>query len=81
VTTRLSSTDNKGKKDKGRWVLCLLFFFTWVYVGLFILKIPLKRFCQVEFFFITKNLVIIYKLSTIKKNYYKERNFVTILKK
>jgi hypothetical protein len=30
-------------------------------------------------FIVTKNIVIIYKLSTIEKNYYKERNSTTIL--
>jgi hypothetical protein len=55
--------DNEGEESKGGWVLCfLLFFFLafvlwWVFLFYIFVK-PKKKF-------ITKNLVITHKLSTI----------------
>ncbi len=44
-------------------------------MGLFLFNV----FIKLIKFFITKNLVIIYKLSKIEIFYYKERHFATIL--
>jgi hypothetical protein len=48
-------------------------------VGLFLLLNCFKTLLSsLKSFFITKNLVIIYKLNTIQSLYYKEKDFVTI---
>ncbi len=78
MTTTLASTSNKTmkvKKVKGRWVLCKFFWvlfcggsFSFLYI-----------FVKPKKFFISKNLVITYKLNTIKGLCHKVKDFVTIL--
>jgi hypothetical protein len=45
----------------------------------FVVGLFLYTFIKFRKFFITKNLVFIFKLSTIESFYYKERDFATIL--
>ncbi len=67
--------NNEGEKAKGRWVLCNLFFRFCFVVGpsfsLYVFVKPIKKF-------ITKNLVITYKLSTIEGFYDKVSNFANL---
>ncbi len=57
------------------FVFCVFFLFGFCFVvGPFF-----NAFVKPRKFFITKNLVITYKLSTMESFYYKERNFTTIL--
>jgi hypothetical protein len=78
VTTP-TSTNNKTTKVKRLkedkfcvflFFFCLDFILWWVFFYAFV-KLKKK--------IITKNLVIIFKLSTIKKIYYTKKDFVTIL--
>jgi hypothetical protein len=81
TTITLTSIDNnttkvKRLKEYGFCVFC--FSFVWVLfcgVSFFFFNV----FIKLRNFFITKNLVIIYKLNIIESFYYKERNFITIL--
>ncbi len=67
--------NNEGEKVKGGWVLCNFFGFCFV-MGLFF---PFTFFFKPKKFFIFKNLVITYKLSTLKGFYHKVRDFVMVL--
>jgi hypothetical protein len=68
--------NNEGEKVKGGWALCNLFFFNLFCDGFFFF---LLCFYQAQKkFFIIKNLVITYKLSTIKGLYHKVNDFVNI---
>jgi hypothetical protein len=68
--------NNEGKKAKGGWVLCNSFF--WGFVLWWVLFF-LYVFVKPNFFLITKNLVIIYKLSKIEDFYHKVNNFAMVL--
>ncbi len=68
--------ENKGEEAKGIWVLCFLLFFCLGFVLWWVLFLGFHQALKV---FITKNLVITYKLNTIEIFYYKERDFTIIL--
>jgi hypothetical protein len=61
--------DNNGEEAKGVWVLCFLLFFCLGFVLWWVLFF--YAFIKLRNFFITKNLIITYKLSKIKSFYYK----------
>jgi hypothetical protein len=58
--------ENKGEEAKGRWVLCSFLFFCLSFVLWWVFFLG---FCQAYKVFITKNVVITYKLNTQKKLY------------
>jgi hypothetical protein len=58
--------ENKGEEAKGRWVLCYFLFFCLSFVLWWVFFLG---FCQAYKVFITKNVVITYKLNTQKKFY------------
>jgi hypothetical protein len=66
-------TSNEGEKAK--WVLCNFFLFGFCDGSFFSLCISLKP----KKFFITKNLIIIYKLNTINGFYHKVNDFAMVL--
>jgi hypothetical protein len=68
--------NNKGKEAKGRYVLCIYAFllseFCFVVGTFFYDLVKLRNF------FITKNLVLVFKLSTRESFYYTKRDFTVI---
>ncbi len=77
-TSITKQANNKGEKAKAGWAFCNLFFLGFVlwWVLFFSFYVSFK---PRKFFFITENLVITYKLSTIEGFYYKVNDFATIL--
>jgi hypothetical protein len=75
-----TSTDNKITKVKRLREYEFCVFFTFLLFGFcFIAGLFFYASIKLKIIFITKNLVIIYKLNIIEKFYYKERDFATIL--
>ncbi len=78
ITTSISTCNvtTKVKRLREDGFCGFLFSFVWVLFcgGSFFL-----HFCQAYNFFITKNLVITYKLNTIESLYYKEKDYAIIL--
>jgi hypothetical protein len=77
MTTTPTSTSNKTTKVKrpregGFCVIFLGFVLWWVFLFFYVYVKPKK-------FFITKNLVITYKLSTIDDFYHKVKDFAMVL--
>ncbi len=67
--------NNEGEKAKGGWVLCDVFWILFCGGSFFFLYISIKP----KKFFITKNLVITYKLNTIEGFCHKVRDFIMVL--
>jgi len=61
--------DNKGEETKGRWVFCFSVFVLFGFC--FVVGLSFMFLSSLKSFFVTKNLVITYKLSTIQSFYYK----------
>jgi len=76
MKTTPTSTNNETTKVKrlreGRFCVFLFFFFLFGFC--FVVGHIYYAFVKLKKFFITKNLVIIFKLNTIKSFYYIERN-------
>jgi len=80
ITATPTSIDNKTTKVKKKRENRFYVFFAFLLFGFCFMVGPFfYNFIKPRKFFISKNLVIIFKLSTIKSLYYTYKNFATIL--